>query len=372
MARPGGLRSSGRAAHGSLHRRTGDSGAEAARARQEPGHVRRPDHRDVERRQHLPGRCRAVRHAGLEPADVDRQPGVQPRAGRVPLRRDPHPRVQPHAPQRRGLLGRQRRHPDHAVRRRRHDLAQRRHQGRHVREHVLAREREGGGRVLLGPPRQRGERLAHDDAAHRDRLVRLPRGQVREHALPHVERGVGQRRRDGEGRPEDPDGHRLDLGGELLRAAERQQPPRRLHALLHGPLRHEVQGRGHVEGRHPDARLDVGVGRDGLLLQRQPGRRQGLRRVRDVPRGDPAGAGQGRDLLRERRQRRAQPQGREPEEADLRQDPRAGRQGVGQGPERRPDRRRNPGPAHHLLHGPLPLDARAHAHERRRRALPRR
>lgn len=75
-----------------------------ARHRQGSGVVRQPADRHVKCGQHLSGRRPAVRHAGLEPPELEGQAGLDARSRWLPVRRNEGTRLQPHPSQRRRML----------------------------------------------------------------------------------------------------------------------------------------------------------------------------------------------------------------------------------------------------------------------------
>ena len=145
--------------------------------------------------------------------------------------------LQPDPPQRRGLLGRQRRHPDHAVRGRRDLLAHRGHQGRglrHRRSRTPTRPRRP---VTTGWAwtAARGAELTVTDRTGIGPL-HLPRRPSGQPAVPHLQLPeTGSQDATVHIDAGHPHGHRLGHRRQLLRPAERRQLARVLHACTSSP-----------------------------------------------------------------------------------------------------------------------------------------
>ena len=290
----------------------------------------------------IPGRRHPLRDDAVEPRH---QPERRPVRRRVRLLRQQHQRLQPHPPQRHRVPlvpG----HPDPP-------------DGRHRREHsrgdrrlVLARRRS------TPPPAATRSSSARRPSPSRSPSPRAPASRASIPARHGVQRALqGGRQRQS--------GHRGERAGS---GARRGRGPGHQRAVLpdgdqlHPALRRRLQ---------PSLLLDRHLGRI-----RHDGRQHhvhGLvvRRLRDVRHERPAArAHEGRDLLRQHRQRRAEPQFGGSRVVG----PAGGRAGSGQvehppRPHRRRGRHRCT--AAHLLHGAVPLAPVPQRRVGRERPVPR-
>ena len=287
-----------------------------------PGVVRQPADRHVERGQHLSGRRGAVRHAGLEPAELDGQPVLArpPPAATSTTPRRSAASASPTSTAS-GCSGR-------ATATSRSCRTWVTSTPRPARDTKDAEVREHASRTPTRPRRPGYYKVGLDSGASAELTttartgtgrVRLPGGQARQHAVPHLQLRERQHRRDRADRRRDPDGDRLGQRGQLLRPAEREQPARPLHAVLHRPLRPALREGRHLDRRRAERRAPPR--RPAARLQLRPATRSRARapaRYVTFAPGTRHGAGQGRDLVRQRRERRGQPARGEPAEQELR------------------------------------------------------